>query len=162
MTAAGMKPETVARIVDLMKRQYRYAQTGNGWDDYASGRTSLAGRLGRPPDIFPETPDHPSWRYIRLVYFFDPAPTLSQLRAPTLALFGGNIVAPKNRTAWEAALKSAGNRDYDMVVLARANHTMLEGKAGGNAEAPTLQRFVPEYATIVREWLTKRVQPLNR
>jgi pimeloyl-ACP methyl ester carboxylesterase len=161
MTALGMKPETVARIVALMKLQYQFAQTGNGWDEYANARASLAKGLGRPPDAFPGTPDHPAWRYIRLVYFHDPSPTLRQLQAPTLALFGGldnNIVAAKNSGAWEAALKAAGNRDYTIITLPKANHMMLEASVGTNAEMASLQRLVPEYFTTVHEWLAKHVR----
>ena len=36
--AAGMKPETVAEIVAVMKLQYQFARTGQGWDDYAAAR----------------------------------------------------------------------------------------------------------------------------
>jgi hypothetical protein len=113
------------------------------------------------PDTFPGTPDDPAWRYLRLVYFYDPAPTLRQLRTPTLALFGeldNNIVAVKNEKAWRAALDAAGHPDYTLRILPKANHMVLEAHVGSNAEMPTLQRLVPEYFTVVHEWLSKRVQ----
>ena len=31
-----------------------------------------------------------------------------------------NIVADKNKPAWDTALKAAGNRDYTLVVIPRA------------------------------------------
>jgi hypothetical protein len=80
---------------------------------------------------------------------------------PTLALFGqldNNIVAEKNRAAWEAALKAGGNRDYTLRVLPRANHYQWEAKVGSNAEMPTLQRFVPEYFTTIQDWLATHVR----
>ena len=160
MTARGMKPETVASIIDVMKLQYQYARTGTGWDEYASARATLAARLGRPPDSLPGTPDDPAWRYLRLVYFYDPAPTLRQLRTPTLALFGeldNNIVAGKNEAAWRAALEAAGHPDYTLRILPKANHMVLEAHVGSSAEMPSLQRFVPDYFTVVHEWLSKRV-----
>jgi uncharacterized protein len=161
MTALRMKPETVATIIDVMKLQYQYARTGTGWDEYARARANLAARLGRPPDTFPGTADDPAWRYLRLVYFYDPAPTLRQLQTPTLALFGeldNNIVAVKNEKAWRAALDEAGHPDYTLRILPKANHMVLEAHVGSNAEMPTLQRLVPEYFTVVHEWLSKRVQ----
>jgi pimeloyl-ACP methyl ester carboxylesterase len=161
MTARGMKPATVAAIVELMKMQYHYARTGTGWDDYANARARLATRIGRPPDTFPGTPDDPAWRYIRLLYFYDPAPTLRQLRTPTLALFGeldNNILADKNEAAWRAALQAAGHPDFTLRVLPKANHMLLEAKVGSNAEMVSLQRFVPEYFTTVHEWLATRVR----
>lgn len=165
MTARGMKPEVVAEIVRLMELQYRFARTGEGWDEYASARENLVSRFGRAPDTFPGTRDDPHWQYIRLVYFYDPAPTLRQLRVPTLAIFGevdNNIVAGKNRAAWETALRSAGNGDYELHVLPRANHIMLEATIGSNAEMPSLQRFVPEYSRLVVDWLAKRNPGLSR
>ena len=160
MTARGMKPETIAQIVALMELQYRFARTGQGWDDYVSAREKLVARLGRAPDTFPATPDDPYWQFIRRLYFYDPAPTLRRLRVPTLALFGdldNNILAEKNRTAWASALSAAGNSDYTLPILPRANHLMLEAKVGSNVEMPSLQRFVPAYSTTVLEWLAKRI-----
>lgn len=161
MTALGMKPQTIARIAQVMELQYHYASTGEKWEEYARARESLAAQLGQPPDTFPGTPDHPAWQYIRLVYFYDPAPALRQLRAPTLALFGeldNNILAGKNRAAWNGALEAAGNRDYTLVTLRKANHMMLEAEVGSNAEMSSLRGFVPEYFTTVHEWLAKRIR----
>ena len=54
-----------------------------------------------------------------------------------------NIMADKNKPAWDTALKAAGNRDYTLVVIPRANHAMLEAKVGSNAEVKSLQRIAP-------------------
>ena len=161
MTAAGMKPEIVAEIVAVMKLQYEFARTGQGWDDYAAARSRLASRIGRPPDTIPDTPDHPFWQSIRQWYFYDPAPTLRQLRVPVLAIFGeldNNIVAARNQPAWEAALKAGGHPDYTLRVLPKANHYQWEAKTGSNAEMASLQRFVPDYFTTIEGWLAKRVR----
>jgi len=161
LTARGMKPQTVADIVAIMQLQYQFARTGQGWDEYAGAREKLAARIGKPPDTFPGTPDHPSWQLIRQSYFHDPAPTLRQLKVSTLALFGeldNNILAEKNRAAWESALEAGGNRDYTLRILAGANHAQLEAKVGNNAEMGSLQRFVPAYFATIDEWLAKRVR----
>ena len=50
MTGRGMKPQTVDDIVAIMKLQYQFARTRQGWDEYAAAREKLAGRIGRPPD----------------------------------------------------------------------------------------------------------------
>ncbi len=160
MTAAGMKPDVVAEIVAIMKLQYRYVQTGQGWDEYAAARSALAKRIGRPPDTFPSTPEHPYWQSIRQWYFYDPAPTLRQLRVPVLALFGeldDNIVAAKNRAAWETALEAGGHRDYTLSILPGANHYLWEAKVGTNAEMASLRRFVPDYFRTIEEWLARRI-----
>jgi hypothetical protein len=115
---------------------------------------------GNPPDSFPATQDHPYLQFIRPLIVHDPAPVLRQIKLPVLALFGeldNNIVAEKNRSAWEAALKAGGHPDYTLRVLPRANHAMLEGRVGNNAEMKSLQRFVPEYSDVVVAWVAKRV-----
>lgn len=165
MTARGMRPEIVAEIAGIMKLQYVFARTGQGWDDYAAARDRLAARIGSPPETFPASPDHPYWQVIRRLYFYDPAPTLRKLRVPTLALFGeldNNIVAEKNTAAWEAALKAGGHQDYTLRIIPKANHIQLEAKVGSNAEMPSLQRFSPLYFTTVRDWLARRVPGFAR
>jgi pimeloyl-ACP methyl ester carboxylesterase len=161
MAARGMKPETVDEIVGLMQLQYRFARTGQGWDEYAAAREKLAARMGRPPDNFPGSQDDPYWGSIRRSYFYDPAPTLRRLQVPTLALFGeldNNMVAEKNKAAWESALRAAGNRDYTLRILPRANHLQLEASRGSNEDMASLHRFVPAYFTTVRDWLAARIR----
>jgi pimeloyl-ACP methyl ester carboxylesterase len=161
MTARGMKPETVDQIVGLMRLQYRFARTGDAWDEYAAAREKLVARLGRAPDTFPARPNDPYWAFIRRLYFYDPAPTLRRLQTPTLALFGeldNNIVAEKNRAAWESGLRAGGNRDYTLRILPKANHLQLEAEAGSNAEMASLRRFVPAYFTTIQDWLAKRIR----
>lgn len=90
----------------------------------------------------------------------DPAPTIRKLQLPVLALFGeldNNIMAEKNRAAWEAALKAGGHGDYTLRILPRANHALLEAKVGNNAEMKSLKRFAPEYFTTIQGWLAKRI-----
>ena len=94
---------------------------------------------------------------------YDPAPTIRQLQLPVLALFGeldNNIIAEKNRAAWEAALRAGGHRDYTLRILPKANHALLEAKVGNNAEMKSLQRFVPAYSEVVLAWLSKRIDGL--
>src|SRR5207237_1834694 len=111
MVTAGRRPEMIEQIINLMRLEYRFAQTGEGWEEYIAARQQLATRFGGvPPPNFPGTREDPLWRTMRAFYFYDPGPTLRRLRTPTLAIFGeldNNILAEKNRAAWEAALKIA-------------------------------------------------------
>lgn len=160
MAAGGVPPAGVQRIVGLMKLQYEFARTGHRWDEYAAARAQVIARLGSPPSTFPGTPDDPYWRLIRRLYFYDPAPAIRQLQTPVLALFGeldDNILAEKNKNAWEAALKGGNNRDYTLRIIPKADHLQLEAKVGSNAEMASLQRFAPAYSTTVQDWLAKRI-----
>jgi uncharacterized protein len=161
MTMTGMPQQNVEDILALLKLQYQFARTGEGWDVYAAAREKLAARMGNPPDTIPGTPDHPYFQFIKRLYFYDPVPTLRQLQTPTLAMWGeldNNVLAEKNRASWEAALNAGGNGDYTLTILPRANHAQWEAKTGSNAEAMTLQRFVPAYFTTIENWLAKRIR----
>jgi pimeloyl-ACP methyl ester carboxylesterase len=167
MTVRGMPAQAIEQVIGLMKLQYQFAQTGQGWDEYAAARQQFAARMGSPPDTFPGTPDHPYWQFIRRLYFYDSAPTLQRLQLPILALFGeldNNILAEKNKQAWERALKAGGHRDYALRILPKANHLQLEAKLGSNAEMASLRRFVPAYFTTLKEWLAQHIRgfPANR
>lgn len=165
MTMSGMKPETINQILDLMKLQYHFARTGQDWDKYVAARNTLVARLGQAPETFPASQTDPYWGFIRRLYFYDPAPTVRQLKTPTLALFGAldnNIIAEKNKAAWESALRTGASRDYTLLILPGANHLMLEAKVGSNAEMPSLRRFVPDYAVTIRDWLAKRIRRFHQ
>lgn len=161
MTMTGMPAKTVDQIVALLRLQYEFARTGKGWDQYAAARDALVAKMGAAPKTIPGTRDDPYWAFIRRLYFYDPVPTLQRLRTPTLGIWGeldNNVLANKNKAAWDAALKVAGNRDYTLVILPHANHAQWEAKIGSNAEAKSLQRFVPEYVPTVRDWVARHVR----
>jgi len=164
MNAAHMQPQVIQQIVDLLHLEYEFAQTGRAWNGYAAAREKLVARMGKAPSTFPGTPNAPYLDSIRRFYFYDPAPTLRRLRVPTLALFGGlddNILAAKNKAAWETALRTGGNPDYTLLILPSADHLMLDAKVGNNAEMPSLQQFVPSYFPAVQGWLAKRVRGVH-
>jgi dienelactone hydrolase len=164
MAANGMRPQMIDQIVELMTLQYEYLRTGQGWSQYVATREKIAARMGgNPPEAFPATQDHPYLQFIRPLILHDPAPTIRQIQLPVLALFGeldNNILAEKNRAAWEAALKAGGHRDYTLRTLPKPNHALLEANVGNNAEMRTLQRFVPAYSEIVLAWLSKHISGL--
>lgn len=159
MASAGLPPPAIQRVVGLMKVQYEFARTGRRWDEYAAARAQIVARMGSAPSSFPATPNDPYWQFIRRLYFYDPAPVLRQLQTPVLALFGeldDNILAEKNKNAWEAALKAGNNRDYTFRIIPKADHLQLEAKTGSNAEMASLQRFAPTYFATIQNWLAKR------
>jgi pimeloyl-ACP methyl ester carboxylesterase len=116
--------------------------------------------MGSAPNTFPGPPNDTYWQLIRRLYFYDPTPMLRQLQTPVLALFGeldDNILAEKNKNAWEAALKAGNNRDYTLRIIPKADHLQLEAQTGTNLEMTSLQRFAPTYFATVQDWLAKRI-----
>ena len=166
MAANGMQSEMIDQIGELMRLQYEFLRTGQGWHRYMAARERIAARLGgNPPESFPATQDHPYLQFIRPLILYDPAEAIRQLQLPVLALFGeldNNILAEKNRAAWEAALEAGGHSDYTLRILPRANHALLEAMVGTNAEMRSLRRFVPAYSEVVVDWLSKHVKGFGR
>ncbi|HWC19813.1 MAG TPA: alpha/beta fold hydrolase [Terriglobales bacterium] len=162
MTAAGRRPDVINQILNLMRLQYRFAETGDGWEEYIAARQQLANRFGgNPPPNFPGDRHDPLWLTMRAFYFYDPGPNLQRLRTPTLAIWGEldkNILPEKNKGIWEAALKAAANPDYTLRILPKANHFQWEAKNGSNAEMSSLNGFVPDYFATVEAWLSKRIR----
>jgi hypothetical protein len=81
----------------------------------------------------------------------------TKLIAQTVATFllGGWIAFP-------APLKAAGNRDFVLRILPKANHSQFEAKVGSNAETPILRRFAPTCFTTILDWLAKRMRASGR
>jgi dienelactone hydrolase len=147
-----------------MNLQYAFLRTGRGWSEYADMRSKIAAKMGTPPENFPGTPDHPYLRFLRPLITYEPGPTLRQLRVPTLAIFGeldDNILADKNKAAWQAALEAGGHPDYTLEILAGASHIQLDMASRTNGSMASAQRFVPAYAATVHQWLAKRIRGLG-
>ena len=154
----------IAEAVALTKLSYDFARTDRGWNEYLAARKKLENKAWLPYIGAPATRDDPQWALMRLVYFYDPIPTLKKVRCPTLAFFGGldlNVLPEKNKAKWKSALEEAGNRDYTLLILPKGNHVLMEAKAGSTEEFPSLQRFLPEYFTTVLNWFSRRIRGLD-
>jgi uncharacterized protein len=161
MTARGLPLDSVEQIVSLMRLQYQFARTGEGWEAYAAAREKMAAKMGKPPESFPGTPDAPYFQMIKRLYFVDPAPSLQKLQIPMLAIFGeldNNILAEKNQNAWLEAMKAGGARDYALRVIPKADHAQLDAKTGSNVEMKSLQHVAPAYLTTLQAWMASHVR----
>jgi pimeloyl-ACP methyl ester carboxylesterase len=121
----------------LIQLQYRYAGTGQGWDEYIAARQALVDRMGRAPPNFPDGRDNAQWSVIRKVYLYDPAPPLGRLRTPVLAIFGeldSNIIAGEEQSGVATPSNCGGERYFTLRILPKADHLQLEVKTGSNAE----------------------------
>jgi uncharacterized protein len=74
-----------------------------------------------------------------------------------LAVYGGKDVqvdADQNAPALEAALRRAGNEQYEIVVLPNANHLFQEAETGSVSEYARLPaEFTPDLVPTIIEWL---------
>ena len=88
---------------------------------------------------------------------FDPAPVLSQVKCPVLALFGerDTQVRPDlNRGPLEAAFAKGGNTRATVKIYPEANHLFIKAVTGQVSEYPALEKvFVPGFLDDLANWV---------
>lgn len=159
LRADGVPEGEVMEALDLMKLEFAYGRTGRGWDEYAAALARSQGRSWLPYLSLPLDAQDGTWEQQRLFFHYDPAPALTALRCPVLALFGGKdlgIPVEKNRDRWLGALTNGGHREHALTVIPTADHLMFEAKTGSMFEIPGLDGFVPGYRGILLDWLRKQ------
>ena len=86
---------------------------------------------------------------------FDPAPTLSKVRCPILALIGDKDVqvpADQNIAALKKALRN--NRRARVEKLEGLNHLFQHAKTGGPQEYTTIaETMAPSVLRLIDEWI---------
>ena len=106
----------IDEALDYTRAMFDTAYTGEGRDRLdALTRMSRGRSWTGHVDLIEADDDLDGWRRIR----YDPAPVLSRMTIPLLALFGeaDTLVPPAtNRNAMENALREAGNRDVTIRV----------------------------------------------
>src|SRR5262249_19583969 len=154
LRADGFPEEKIKDAVAFMKLKFEVARGGEGWDNLQAIMRKSQGEewlsYTNPPRSLAGLR-----RYWEAECKYDPLPTLEKLTCPTLVLLGEldrAVPVEPNKAIWEAALKKAGNKDYKIVVLPRANHDLLEAETGGRKEYLRLKRMVPAFAETLDEW----------
>ncbi len=151
------KRELVRRMLDAA---WAYAATGKGWETYAKLRREAV-EAGVPDDVVePAKSDDPDWEWTRMNMAYDPLPTLETVKTPLIALFGAkdrNVVPEINRPRMDAALKRAGNPDYRLVVVPKADHGLRIVTEGKDVPLHRRVGFGPSGWPDVEAWLRDRV-----
>lgn len=93
---------------------------------------------------------------------YDPAPTLTKVKCPVLAINGEKDlqVPPKeNLSAIENAVRKGGNKKVTTKELPNLNHLFQECKTGSPAEYATIeQTFSPAALQLIAEWIKTQVK----
>jgi len=127
-------------------------------DRYPALKNELAGR--EQQFIQSEIKKFTPW----LLYFlkYDPAPALSKVKCPVLALGGSKdlqVPAKENLTAIEKALRKGGNKKVTIKELPYLNHLFQESKTGLPKEYRAIeQTFSPNALTEISQWILKQGQ----
>jgi len=101
--------------------------------------------------------------WFRYFLTYDPAPTLSKVGIPVLALNGERdlqVPAAANIGAIRAALDAGGNKDYTAKILPGLNHLFQESKTGSPTEYASIeQTFAPSALTTISDWIRLHAKP---
>ncbi|MBI2816837.1 MAG: alpha/beta fold hydrolase [Acidobacteria bacterium] len=157
LRSKGFKEADITSALELLQMGNDVARGKQKWETYYPVlRESRSAAWARYVSV-PLTQD--SWlleHWRRLPLDFNPAPYITKVRVPLLAIFGGldhTVLPAENAQRWRTALKQGGNKDYTIKIFPNANHMLLEARTGAENEYPMLQRFVPEFAPVLLDWL---------
>lgn len=159
LAGEGYSAEQIEAARAMLQAAWRYAATGEGWEEFVRlRRQAEASEL--PEEIFePAEEDDPEWEWTRLNMAYDPIPALESLQVPLVALFGEadrNVVVADNLPAMRAALERAGNPDFELVVVPRADHGLREVTAGSDLPPHRRVGFGSAGWPKVAGWLGER------
>lgn len=100
--------------------------------------------------------------WMRFFIDYDPAPALSKVKCPVLALIGEKdlqVDADQNLPTIEAALKSGGNRNYTVKALPGLNHLFQTAETGSPSEYATIEEtMAPDVLKLVGDWILQICQ----
>jgi dienelactone hydrolase len=97
--------------------------------------------------------------WFRFFLTYDPAPTLSKVKVPVLAINGSldlQVNAAINLPAIEEALKDGGNKDFTIKEFPGLNHLFQHAKTGAISEYSQIEEtFSPEALAFISDWIKK-------
>ncbi len=136
---------------DKAKVRERMEKIAENWK---AKQPQLAGQLKAMIDKM-GTPE------LQSLFLYSGAETLSKLRCPVLALFGGKdlqVPADSNLKAAAAAFAAGHVPSVTLVKLARLNHLFQTAKTGGLAEYSASEETIsPRALEAVGDWMKRNV-----
>jgi len=96
-----------------------------------------------------------AWLHFFVTY--DPAPTLSKVKCPVLALNGAKdkqVDPEQNLSAIKAALTKGGNKDFQVIEVPNLNHLFQDANTGYWTEYESIDETVsPAVMKIISDWI---------
>jgi pimeloyl-ACP methyl ester carboxylesterase len=97
-------------------------------------------------------------RFLRLTAWRDLVDTLSLLHCPLLAVRGEYDSPASTAPMFDAirrGLVEAGNQDFSLRVLPRANHDLFETRGGRVDDLAFARGLAPDFAPDVMDWILR-------
>lgn len=130
----GLSARGLRTIQLLHGRAVDYALTGENWAAYSAALAEAKrGTWGKTEVVegFPTNPESGAWEFLRTIGNFDPLPYWSEVRVPTLFIYGGrdeNVDVFKSADIIEESLTSAG-LPYDLLLFGNNGHAIFREDA---------------------------------
>jgi dienelactone hydrolase len=159
LKARGFSEQQITQAISLLRLadDYVRSHTDADWEhlqrELARARQEPWFRfLDRFPLILPR--ESPAWTDTDIDY--DPRPALERLRMPVLVILGErDALTPTTETATaiESALRAAGNTDYTVRIIPRADHGLFVSTGG---ESWLNERPADGWIKNMSEWVVAR------
>ena len=172
LKAQGQPQAAIDQAVAQQKQLVQAVATGEGWDAVKTllraqaqaqiaalpveQRTALGDEQAAVEKTVQAQVDMVNSPWYKFFITYDPAPALSKVKVPVLALFGGKdvqVAAAPNEQAIKAALAQGGNTQVTSKVYQEANHLFQPATTGGVDEYAKLKTFVPGLLDDMVGWI---------
>lgn len=159
MRADGFGESQILEAVNYQRLMMRWVSDGSGRDTLigvhqAATTAAWASYVMLPRSPLPDLPPPGT----REFYGYDPLPALTELRCPTLFVFGKvDSFVPVERSVpiIKTAMVRHSHPDSELKVLPRTGHGMFETELDNRDALPLAHRHGPGYWQLLATWLAR-------
>lgn len=175
LNASNLSQEKINEAIQQQRDLLDAIKTNRGWDKIKAGvKKQIIEEVNKLPeqaksqikdvDAYAENYANESLKYVNSNWYkffvgYDPLPVLEKTKIPVLAIFGEKdlqVPAKENAELMEKAFIKAGNKNYKIITLPKANHLFQSSITGSPDEYSKLDKnFVPEFLNLVSDWIIK-------
>jgi uncharacterized protein len=158
MRAEGDSPADITEALSLYRHAIAYARTGDGWESLPQ---EISADSKQKWTMFDADTPRDFWFFdqIRLNFFHDPIPVLTQVKSPLLVIFGGEDEdAPPLQSSLNRLLEAmhSGGKDSELEIFPSAGHDLRV--EAGKGQAWDFPRFAPGYLSSLADWVKLHTQ----
>lgn len=169
--AGGATEDAARKNVEINKKVYHLAKTYQGDHFSDSVKNLIMQALDNSPEVKYLTEEQKnaivsqqvtmvSNPWFRYFLKFDPAPYISKLKIPVLAINGSKdvqVIAKDNLAGWKASLQKGGNKNFIIKEFEGLNHLFQEAKTGSLNEYQQIEQTIsPAVLDYMTNWILKQ------
>jgi dienelactone hydrolase len=161
LRADGFDESAIAQAVAFQRLKFRYASSGEGWDEYikAYERYKNAAWFPDPYVGPPDSKSSTAWKFWRESGAIHPFDYWRTYTGSVLLLYGQHdTIGDPNENAelFVKAMREAKNESYTISVLPDADHSMYLSSTGSMREERLLTTFDLDALAAIDGWLRSR------